>query len=128
MKKSEFVGGFEARAFKGPRGEPFNLDHALALAEEHGGPWDPEEPELPERVEVRRRPGVPLFLGTENGVDTADSLDAIAKEARRRWHALGRLRELVDRELRDSSTHTPGWNLAIASIKDDLDSLLQEEG
>ena len=85
MKKSEF----EQRVFE--RGVTRQLAQTtVALAEQAGVKWDPEEPDLPERVEVRDV-GSGTYLGTHATPDTPEIRARLVDEAAARYNAWGRL-------------------------------------
>lgn len=85
MKLSTYIERLVERGWRREAAE-----EAAILAKEAGATWDPEEPELPQRVEVRRHgpDASRLFLGSYHETDSMEVREALTREAAARYNAM----------------------------------------
>lgn len=118
MKRSDYVETMICPICKPSVGRD-QAERAAVLAEKAGVTWEPEEPELPERLGVG--PGGSIVDAAH---PNAVARSEVHREAARRYNALGKLRKWLKAEV---IARYPTSAFKASYFLDKLDSLLQEE-
>jgi hypothetical protein len=120
MKRSEYIRTLAGRCNRNPDNPTASDAKAATLAEEAGVKWDPEEPELPERLEI----SMGGSIGIPHPLGSAVAMSYVHREAAARYNAIERLAQWLGT---DGSAWTGARGLAVVALQEKLEKVLDEE-